>query len=216
MQLLHHAETCVGPRRLPDRQIGRLPSLPLQQIEPQDPRRGEVQAFINAVYGRHYGAHIVTFMPTLFGLWSGQGRLLATAGCRSAASGPLMLEQYLDAPVEQYLRPRGGRPARRGEIREIGHLASPHAGAVQRLIADLAGWLLRDGCNWVVFTATPRVREIFAALGIELHLLAAAEAARLAPGADHWGSYYEQSPAVCAGNLAEGLFRLQDAAGSSA
>ena len=60
-------------------------------------RRGEVEAFISAVYRERYGAELQHFAPVLVSLHDEHGECVAAAGYRAADSGPLFLERYLPA-----------------------------------------------------------------------------------------------------------------------
>ncbi len=102
------------------------PGLPLTLHHTGSPERAQVEDYIAAVFARHYGARIRHFKPHLLAMHGEDGRILAALGLRSAASGPLFLETYLDLPVEQRLSAVCGQGVRRGDIVEVGNLASRH------------------------------------------------------------------------------------------
>src|SRR5690349_7762633 len=62
-----------------------------------DAGRAGVETFVRQVYAARYGAEIDRFAPVLTALRLGD-ELVAAAGYRAAAAGPLFLEQYLRAP----------------------------------------------------------------------------------------------------------------------
>lgn len=167
-----------------------------------DAARPEVEAFIAAVYRARFGAEVRHFAPVLVALRGPDGALIAAAGTRPAADGPLFLERYLDAPVEQHL----GAPRQR--IVEVGHLAAVQAGAGRRLIARLAPLLVAQGHQWVVSTLTEELRHLFLRLGIAPQALGVADPALLGDEAAAWGRYYDHRPVVGAGALAPALQAL--------
>jgi hypothetical protein len=169
-------------------------------------QRGEVEAFIQAVYAARYGAHVPGFMPTLVALRDADGELVAAAGYRCAGDEPLFLERYLGGPVERQLPPeRGSTPTARRDIAEVGHLASARAGQGRRLILQLGPHLAAQGFDWVVSTTTEELRHLFSRLGIEPLVLGVGDPALLGAEAAAWGSYYEHRPLVLAGRIAPAL-----------
>ncbi len=129
------------------------------------------------------------------------GRIVAAAGWRCAAGGPLYLERYLDQPIEAALAPLTGLVPRREHFVEVGNLATSRPGASLALMLALAHHLDQLGCQWVVFTATSALLGVFSRLRMPLLALAQADPARLGGEATAWGSYYETRPVVVAGKL---------------
>lgn len=174
----------------------------LRLVPPEDPQRPEVEAFIRGVYAERFGAALQQFAPQLVVLQDQSG-LLAAAGFRPADSGPLFLERYLDAPVEQLLP----QPSRR-EVVEVGHLAARRAGEGRRLILMLGPLLASQGFRWVVSTLTEELRHLFLRLGVAPLALGVADPARLGAEAGAWGHYYAHRPVVLAGSLDAALQAL--------
>lgn len=100
-------------------------------------------------------------------------------------------------------------PARRQDITEVCSLATRRPGHARLLIERLTHHLHHGRQRWVVFTAVARLRNAFARLGLEPVALAPADPARLGPARSRWGSYYDESPLVMAGDVAGGYQRLQ-------
>jgi hypothetical protein len=121
---------------------------------------------------------------------------------RSAQTGPLFQEQYLDLSAEQLLAERFGRPIARHQIAEIGNLASRRPGLQRRLFLHLAEQLGREGIGWLLFTATPEVANGIRRLGLTLTPITPADPARLGERESCWGRYYDCHPWVMAGDLA--------------
>ncbi len=172
--------------------------------------RGEIERFIKRVFRRAYGARISHFLPYLLSMRQ-NSRMLAALGIRPASEGELFLETYLDTAVENTLAGRFKRPIDRCRIVEVGNLSSTHGGGARALIIALTAYLKGAGYEWAVFTATPRVRNNFARLGIELTPLADADKHRLGDARHSWGSYYEQQPTVVAANVAKGAHMIRTA-----
>jgi hypothetical protein len=181
----------------------RRPGLDIVQAD--HPQRGEVVAFIQAVYAARYGAQVPGFMPTLVALRDGDGEIVAAAGYRCTADEALFLERYLGGPVERQLPPDLGQLPARRDIAEVGHLAAARAGQGRRLILQLGPHLAAQGFDWVVSTTTEELRHLFARLGIVPLVLGVGDPALLGAEAAAWGSYYEHRPLVLAGRIAPAL-----------
>lgn len=165
--------------------------------------RVEAESFVRHGFQRAYHAEISQFMPTLMGLRSDSGVLLAVLGLRDAQADTLFLEHYLDMPAEQALSAAVGGPIDRAGMVEVGNFAVGAAGGGRWLITALTAYLHTAGRNWAIFTCGPELRNAFGRLGIELIDIATAKPTRL-PGdqARHWGTYYDQQPRVMAANVA--------------
>jgi hypothetical protein len=187
----------------------------LRVYGPSDAGRRALEDFIRTVYREHYGADVRQFAPTLVGLHAEDASLVAAAGYRAADLGPLFLERYLAAPVQQMLGMADAAAATRVRIVEVGHLAALRPGAGRRLFAPLALHLVAQGFDWVVGTLTEELRTLFARLGIEPTTLGVADPAQLGADAAAWGSYYDHRPMVLAGRVGPALHRLAARAGLS-
>lgn len=186
----------------PDSHVGSsAPASPHLAVHPVgDPRRRDVEAFIRRAYAKRYGADVRQFAPVLVSLRDDSG-ILAAAGYRSAAQGPLFLERYFDAPIESLLAAHADAPPARDRIVEVGHLAAGRAGEGRRLIRLLGPHLASLNYEWAVSTLTTELRHLFVRIGITPLALGAASATALGDEVVHWGSYYDHEPVVLAGNL---------------
>lgn len=185
------------------------PAPALREYGPGDPGRDAVEAFIARVFRERFGARVRGFAPNLVALCDDDGTLLAAAGHRSADTGPLFLERYLDAPIEQHLRGSAGAPVPRARIAEVGHLAAGRAGEGRRLIALMAPTLAAQGFDWIVSTLTQELRQLFVRLGVAPLALGVADPAMLGAQAGDWGSYYDHRPLVQAAQLQLALQALR-------
>ncbi|AUN95188.1 thermostable hemolysin [Pseudazoarcus pumilus] len=167
-------------------------------------QRRAAEAFIAHRFAVRHGARVRRFMPELFGLCEACGRLHAAVGLRVAGDDALFLERYLDQPVEAGIeRACGLRPAR-SRIVEVGNLAACEQANARLLIVALTHFLIVEGFEWVVFTATAELANSFGRLSLAPHVLGAADAARMGDERDDWGSYYDGRPQVMAGSVRAG------------
>jgi hypothetical protein len=179
----------------------RKPRFQIQPIDAAGAPREAAERFIAAAFLNKHGAQLSGFLPELVGMQSPGGDLRAVAGYRSAATGPLFLEQYLPGTVEQNLSARLGAAVPRSHIVEVGNLAGGGCRYVRHLVSQLPHFLLDRGHTWVVFTATSLVRDILGSVGANLVELAVADGGRVAGGPARWGQYYCHDPRVMAGYL---------------
>ncbi len=163
-------------------------------------QRRRLEHLVCRRFAEEHGARIQHLLPRLFGLWQG-GQPQAAVGVRSAQTGSLFQEQYLDVSAEQLLAERFGRPIARHQIAEIGNLASRRSGLQRRLFLHLVDQLGREGIGWLLFTATPEVANGIRRLGLTLSPVTPADPARLGEEQASWGRYYDRQPWVMAGDL---------------
>lgn len=178
-------------------------------IGPHHPVRRAVESFISSVYRERFDAEVRTFMPQLLAYRDAQGKLVAAVGLRQAAVGPLFVEHYLDAPVEEVLASRLSISPKRSQIVEVGHFAASSAGVARELIVQLAWVLGAVKVDWVLFVATRQLRNAFVRLHLAPIELAAARAERMGESAADWGRYYETQPRLMCGNVLEGIAYLR-------
>ena len=190
--------------------IGRDPALALHLVKQNSGQkcRAAVENFIRERFFEHYGAHIKHFMPCLLALVDEAGDLQGAVGLRSAASGPLFLERYLERPIEHEIALRNGRVLNRNEIVEVGNLGTLAPGYARLLIVALTDLLVAQGFRWISFTGTPTLLNSFQRLGLSPLSLGEASAECLGEEKSAWGSYYETNPQVMAGDIMGGHQRL--------
>jgi Thermostable hemolysin len=161
--------------------------------------RKPLESCIAARYANRYGARIGSFLPCLLSL-TVAGEPRAVAGLRLARQSGLFLEHYLDGPVEQAISRVFHTPVDRGQVVEIGNLASAAPGAATMLFGILAAVLQQAGVRWVACTATPQVRALLDKLRFPSQTIGAADPGVLGDRAGDWGSYYDCRPVVIAGD----------------
>ena len=190
--------------------IGRDPALTLHLVKQNSGHdcRSATENFIRERFFEHYGAHIQHFMPCLLALVDELGALRGAAGLRSAASGSLFLERYLDRPIEQEIRLRNGRVLNRNEIVEVGNFGTLAPGSARVLIVALTDLLVAQGFRWICFTGTPMLINSFQRLGLSPLCVGQARAECLGDEVADWGTYYQTHPKVMAGEIMGGHQRL--------
>lgn len=179
----------------------------VELVAAADAERAGVERFIRVAFRRAYGAQIKYFMPYLLCMKQ-NASTLAALGINPARDGELFLESYLDNPIENVLATALNRPIDRERIVEVGNLASAKGGGARALIVALTAYFSGADYEWVVFTATPQVRNNFAKLGIDVIPLVDADKNRLGSEQNNWGSYYDQHPKVVVANIGHGIEQL--------
>lgn len=169
-----------------------------------DPLRAEVEQCIRLVYLQQYRALVPEFSPFLLALRQDK-EVLAAAGYRKADQGPLFLERYLSAPIDELITSQMHFHVLRHGIVEVGHLAALHRGEGKNLLLSLGPYLLQEGFEWVVGTVTKELRILLERIGIKTLFLGNATAQALGEQAHCWGSYYDHAPVVVAINLRRSL-----------
>jgi hypothetical protein len=189
-------------------QVARRPDYVVQYVGAADPDRAALEAFIAAAFFKSYGAKLTHFCDTLLGCRDADGQWSAALGYSLGADGPLFLEQYLDAPLEQEIGARAGHAVERAQIVEVGNLAAGHAGAARALIVSMTRLLHSHGLHWVAFTATASLLNSFTRLRLKPGVLAEADPRRLPDGGQRWGTYYHSQPQVMFGDIRYGYAQL--------
>lgn len=187
--------------------VRRQPELRL--AGPDAAGRPELECFIHECYARVHGADIRHYLPYLLAVQHSARETLGVLGYRPAREDRLFLEAYLGAPVEEVLSQRTGAAVRRSTIVEVGNLASATPGGARTLITFTTAYFKGAGLDWVVFTATPALRNSFTRLGIKLVALERATKERIADADRYWGRYYDAHPQVVGGNVRAGFHTLR-------
>ncbi|MFE0510523.1 thermostable hemolysin [Streptomyces sp. NPDC058964] len=122
---------------------------------------------------------------------------LACAGLSFPEQDGILLERYLDAPVEKIIADELGSPVAREQILQIGNIASVRASAGGEIIKALPLVMACLGRPYAVMTMTGRLAMLMQRLGVVFHPLVDASRDRLTPEeAAQWGSYYDTRPVV--------------------
>lgn len=171
------------------------------------PLREEAERLVERVYAQRFEAHLFAHFPLLLSLLDGDGSIVAVAGVRFAARGPLFLEHYLEAPVETVVSGVFNAAVSRDAIAEIGSLAADSPCRIAVMFRALAAHLDASGVTIAAATATRKLRRVFATMNFEAQEIAPATIEHLPQSARAWGSYYAHDPVVVAGRVAAGMAR---------
>lgn len=204
---LHTAQLTLGNTHLFSRFAAKPAIISIVPAFAKD--RQAVEHFITDIYARSYGARIGVHYPILMSVRDQAGTILAALGFRYAAQEELFLEQYLSAPIDDILQ------TTRGEITEIGNLASAGGGASLFLFAALSAYLHSHGQHYAVATGTHFLEKRLRTLDLNPQQLAPANPALLLHHDEYWGSYYDTDPHVLAGDIGRGYKRLQRVLGAN-
>lgn len=166
--------------------------------------RGNVKAFIADRFHQAHGATLHEFLPHLLTVEC-RGHYCAALGIRPAGQGPLFLEHYLDSTAEQAVAAHTRGPVSRQSIVEVGNLVSGRNGASALIFLMLLAVVHKAGFHWVMFTGTPEVLRGIGKLGFTIRVLCPARPEALPGDRDQWGSYYDESPQVAVGFIAESM-----------
>jgi len=179
---------------------------PFQLVLAQDPKHKAIlQKYIQEEYQREFNAVIPHFLPYILGLYRADGALIGACGLNPALSGALYLEHYLDGPVEQVASNTLNKPVSRDGLVEIGNFACAESGNARTMFAALCRLLFENQLEFVVFTGTHKLRNVFHHLHLVPVELAAALPEHIGAAAQSWGSYYLSSPSVMVGDLSQGF-----------
>ncbi|MFZ1873961.1 MAG: thermostable hemolysin [Chania sp.] len=178
---------------------------PYQLLFSQDNvHKALLQSYIQNEYGREFNATIPHFLPYLLGMYRADGVLVGACGLGRADLGPLYLERYLDAPIEEVIATHTGEAVSRSRLVEIGNFACSEAGNARIMFAAICQLLCDNQLDYVVFTGTKKLRNIFHRLHLNPVELAPALPERVGEEVNDWGKYYQQQPCVMMGELKQG------------
>ncbi len=175
----------------------------VELLMPMAPLRPQAEAFIKDVFLEHHQAQVSSFLPALFAVFDEAGVANSALGVRNAAKEQLYLENYLDEPIETLIQPFAGKPVKRGQVVEIGNLASQNSLSCKALFVHITQHLQDQGVEWITCTGTSVLRIVFRRLGIKAVAIHEADQSRLGDEQYAWGSYYDNDPQVMLINVQE-------------
>lgn len=180
----------------------------LDVVYPLHPLWNSVVEHVSLRYQQAFGADLRVFMPGYLTLLDANS-IVSVCGFRIAADEPLFLEQYLDAPAQDLISQLFETHVERSNLVEFGHLASFAKGMSPLHFLLIAEYLVDNGFEWCIFTATDPLYALMSRLGLDPRLITSADAEKVLDSEKTWGTYYEHQPKVFAGNLLKGLQRLR-------
>lgn len=175
-----------------------------------DPERAAAEAFIRERFHDSYAAEICVFLPYLLGITNANQEITSVIGFRPAITDSFFLENYLDQPAEQALTAATGEPVERKQIIEVGNLASSDKQSLRNLMIGLITLLDRlPNTRWMVCTVGERLISLLKRTRFFPLVLSQANAQCLSEKHGDWGSYYQNTRKVVAGNVAYGMRELK-------
>jgi len=168
-----------------------------------EPERSRVEDFIKAKFKHSYNADINVDYPILMSVRNEYDDILAAVGFRYAKDESLFLEHYTGKPIDEILN------CSRGDIVEIGNLASAGQGASVFLFATLASYLNNKNIRYAAITGTDFLHRYFERTGMKPHKICNADIAAVKEDGQSWGSYYDTQPRVLIGSVDTGIKRLK-------
>lgn len=160
-----------------------------------------IHSLLHDRYSAAHGATPVADYPTYLTIGAPNAPQ-AVLGFRCAGARPLFLERYVSGPIEEVLSERFGRPIARHRIAELGDHASRRPAATIALWREAAA-ALEGQADVAVAVLTRPMRAMFNRVGLALHMLAPARIEAMGDAAAQWGTYYENDPVLCVGDISE-------------
>ena len=209
MEALKHQSLALVRHPAPAREADRA-RLQLHLWQEGDPARAQAEDFIRARFQDSYDADVRVFMPWLLGITNRDNALTAVIGFRPATTERLFLENYLDQSAEQSIRTATGNPVCRNQIIEVGNLASSDSVSVRTLMIALVTLLDRmPEARWMMCTVGERLIRLLQRTRFFPLLINQADQERLSSQDGDWGSYYQNTRQVVAGNVGYGMRELK-------
>jgi hypothetical protein len=175
-----------------------------------DPERAAAEAFIRERFHDSYDAEVCIFQPYLLGITNATQEITSVIGFRPAIAEPFFLENYLDQPAEQALTAATGDRVERKQIIEVGNLASRDRESLRNLMIGLITLLDRlPNTRWMVCTVGERLISLLKRTRFFPLVLSQANQQCLSEKHGDWGSYYQDTRKVVAGNVAYGMRELK-------
>ena len=171
---------------------------------PLEPGRQSLERYIATIFHAAYGATVMEYLPLLCSV-ERDSSYQAALGLRSAATGSLFCEQYLDRSAQWYVLTEFGRTVRRDRVMELGNLVSSGPGQAVWLYLLVVRALQTAGVDYLMFAANRAVMASIRRCGFDTRILCDADPARLGDRAAEWGSYYEGRPRVVLADLREAV-----------
>lgn len=187
-----------------------LPTHTFGLYDQNSERRGDAEQAVKRIFRQVYNADIGDF-STLLLTAEREHEIDAVIGLRHAGQTSLFLESYMDKPIEQVLEQQHNLNISRDKFIEIGNLVATRSGTSRQLFIMLAFALAEADVEWVSFTATTQVEQLLRKLHLEPTVICKAQHRAVVNGDSSWGTYYDDPPSVCYGNVKQAIQILKQA-----
>lgn len=184
--------------------------LHLTLVRRGEPGRSKLERYIRKRYRQAYKADIQQLLPNLLVLRKPNGPIVGALGYRPVDGRPLLLEAYLNRPIEKALSERFGTPRWRSRIVEVDGLVSSMPGGMRWLMALSTAFFKGMGVRWTVFMATPTVLYSFARWGLHSIWLAPVIKERVADAKTRACRYYDVDSWVVASDIQHGFYSMRN------
>lgn len=122
--------------------------------------RALAETYIARQCAKASNTRVAAFTPRLFTLREAGGSVCGSFGFRSA-QGRLLVEQFLDHPIEHYIGACWGSKVERQGIVEADHLCSSPPALTNALLTTLVERARHESFRWLVLSATPELLDAF-------------------------------------------------------
>ena len=157
--------------------------------------RQRLEHYIADIFYANYGARNIEYQDLLCSLEQNSS-LVAALGLSSASRRNLFCEQYLNAPLENYVEREFGQKVNRNSLMELGNLVASEPGQSVVLYLLVTAALQMAGVRYLVFSANRAVRSSIQRCGFDTHVLCSADPGNLEGEQQNWGTYYDGDPKV--------------------
>ena len=170
--------------------------------------RSETFDFIRRQFCNHFSAVPEDDADQLVEFRSAQQQIELAFGVRFDPQ-EFFVRHYLGSIVPA-LREAFGGDVHAGNVVELSHLAAARPGVLAQAAPLIVEFCRERGARYLVCTASEKLQRFFRCRALETKTLAVAQCSRLPLAEqDRWGSYYQSSPLVMAGDLQLAESRLK-------
>jgi len=140
--------------------------------------RALAETYIAKQCAKVSNTRVIAFTPRLFTLRQAGGSVCGSFGLRSA-HGRLLVEQFLDHPIEHYIGACSASRVERQGIVEADHLCSSAPALTNALLTTLIERVRRESSRWLVLSGTTELLEEFRRIGLRVFTVDIAGPGRL-------------------------------------
>lgn len=166
--------------------------------------RHSLERYVADIFYANYGARHIEYQDLLCSLQQNSGRV-AALGLSCASRGSLFCEQYLNAPLEDYVEREFGQSVSRSSLMELGNLVASEPGQSVVLYLLVTAALHAAGVRYLVFSANRAVRSSIQRCGFNTQVLCSADPYKLKDEQQDWGTYYDGDPKVILADIRQAV-----------
>ena len=129
--------------------------------------RALAETYIAKQCAKVSNTRVIAFTPRLFTLRQSGGLVCGSFGLRSA-QGRLLVEQFLDHPIEHYIDACSASKVERQSIVEADHFCISAPAPTNALLTTLIERVRRESFRWLVLSGTAELLEEFRRVGLSV------------------------------------------------